>query len=353
MNRLRLYDCRNSRLPALVGLCQDNVIGIANYVNTAQRRLIYAKEGVGEGWWGTWAEIAFNVSRNEPYITLPREIARLEYIDACDRPVMIHNQFFEYLRFGNGRLPKTFVCRDQCGILSGYTRNNAVTFVEMTNAPQYITAYMTDSQDLGKRVFIQGLDANGDAIYTTDNTNNVQGQFLTLATTAPQTTMTISQLTGIQKDQTVGVVRIYQHDPTTGDEVLLLTMQPSEMTASYRRYYLNQLPRGCCCAPGSTDDTLVQVTGIAKLELIPVQVDTDYTLIQNLEAIIEECQSARYSEIDNPSAKQMAAERHSQAVRLLNGELNHYIGKNDVAVQFAPFGSARLSRSYRKVGRLW
>lgn len=353
MQRLRLYDCRNSRLPSVVGLCQDDVSGVANFVNAAQRRLLYAPEGVGEGWWGTWAEIAFNVSRNEPYITLPREIARLEYIDACDRPITIHNQFFEYLRFGNGRLPKTYTCREQCGVLSGYTRNNAVTFTEMTNAPQYITAYMTDAQDLNKRVFIQGLDADSGVIYSQDVGNNVQGVFLSLSSTAAQTSMTLSQLSGIQKDITVGVVRIYQHDPTTGDEILLLTMQPGETTAAYRRYYLNSLPRGCCCQPGSTDDTLVQVTGIAKLELLPVTVDTDYTLIQNLEAITEECSSIRYSEMDAPSAKQMAQERHKQAIKLLNGELNHYVGKNDVAVQFAPFGTARLNRSNRKVGRLW
>lgn len=352
MQRLRLYDLRNSRLPSLIGKCQNDLLEIANYVNTAQRRLLYAKEGVGEGWWGGWAEIAFNVSRNDPYITLPREIARLEFVDACDCPIQIHNQFFEYLRFGNGRLPKNFRCRNACGILSGYTRNNAITFTEMTNAPQYITAYMTDAQDEGKKTLIQGLDANGEIITSQNVATQIEGTFLTLVTPSAQTPMTLSQINGIQKDVTVGVVRYYQHDPTTGDEILLLTMQPSETTAMYRRYYLNQLPRGCCCVPGANDDSLVQVTAIAKLELIPVVSDTDYTLIQNQEAITEECQSVRYSEMDNPGAKQMAAERHIQAIKLLNGELNHYVGKNDVAVQFYPFGTARLNRSYRKTGRL-
>ena len=44
MQRLRLFDCRMSRLPELVGLCQANITDIANIVNSAQRRLIYAKE---------------------------------------------------------------------------------------------------------------------------------------------------------------------------------------------------------------------------------------------------------------------------------------------------------------------
>lgn len=142
---------------------------------------------------------------------------------------------------------------------------------------------------------------------------------------------------------TVGVVRIYQTDPSTGEQVLLLTMQPSEQTASYRRYYFNQLPLNCCNVP-SESSTTVQVTAIAKLDLIPVTYDTDYTLIQNMEAIIEEAQSIRYSEIDSPGAKQMAQEKHRQAIWLLNGELNHYLGMNSPAIQVRPFGSARLER---------
>ena len=95
MQRLRLYDCLTSRLPSLVGLCQNNVPEIANYVNSAQRRLIYAKEAGNEGWYGTWAEIVFQVSQDAPYITLPREVDRLEVINVCDIPVRVENQFYE------------------------------------------------------------------------------------------------------------------------------------------------------------------------------------------------------------------------------------------------------------------
>lgn len=345
--RLRLYDCRASRLPSVVGLCQSNVSGIANYVNTAQRRLLYASEGGDEGWWGTWAEVVFNVSRSQPYLTLPREMARIQAITVCDSPVAVQNQFYEYLTFGNGRMPKSPRWRGCDFDNQVYSRNVAPTFIEMASAPQYITAYITDTQDIGKRTLIQGLDTSNNIIYSQDIGNQITGVFLTLNSPSVTTVMQLNQITGIQKDVTVGPVRYYQHDPNTGDEVLLLTMQPSETTASYRRYYFNNLPLNCCSAPGSTQ---VQVTGLVKLDLIPVVSDTDYLLIQNLEAIIEECQSVRYSEQDNPSAKQMAQERHLQAVRLLNGELNHFVGKDAVAVNFAPFGRARLRN--QKIGNM-
>lgn len=332
----------------MVGLCQDNIPGLANYANSAQRRLLMCKEACDEGWWGTWAEIAFNVSKAEPYITLPREIARLEWMNVCDEPVDIQNQFYEYLNFGNGRMPKTRRMQCGCSLTTGYTRNNAVTFTDLSSAPQYLTVYSTDVRDVGKRVLLQGLDANDNTIYSTDVDHQVTGEFVALDTTSVQSQNLFTQIDGIQKDQTIGIVRIYQHDPSTGDEVLLLTMQPSETTASYRRYYIDNLPCNCC---GTNEPGTVQVTAIAKLDIIPVQVDTDYLLIQNLEAIIEECGSIRYSEMDSPTAKAMSEDRHRLAIGFLNGELCHYIGKDSVAVGFAPFGSAKLRR--QKIGVLF
>ncbi len=352
MQRLRLLDCRSSRLPSVIGKCQEDLPGIARFINSAQRRLLMCKEATDDGWWGTWAEVAFNVSCNEPYITLPREIARVESINMCERPVRIQNQFFEYLQFGNGRLPKLRTnClggREGCQITQGYTRNNAVTFTEMTNAPQYITAYITDERDIGKRILLQGLDASENIVYSTDVQYQVNGVFVILNAPSVQSPNTFSQLNGIQKDVTYGPVRFYQHDPTTGDEILLLTMEPTETTASYRRYYLQGVPKNCC---GTNQEGLVQVTAIAKLDLIPVVADSDYCLIQNLEALTEECSSVRYSEMDSPAAKQMSISSHKLAIGYLNGELNHYIGKNAVAVNFAPFGSAHLP--CHKIGRLF
>ncbi len=356
MQRTRLYDIRLSRLPSVIGVCTDNIRDIANAVNTAQRRLLYAREAGEESWWGTWAEIAFNVSRTQPYITLPREIARLEAVAVCDRPVPIQNQFYEYLQFGNGRLPKQFIQtrRGSC-IQTAFSRNNAALFTDISSPPQMIAIYASDAADVDgtHRVLVQGLDQNNSVVYSQDGLNQVNGVFVTLQSPFVTAPMSFNVITGIQKDTTSGPISIFQVDPTTGAQVLLLTMEPSETTSSYRRYYFNDLPCGCCPPPGVPAGTTcdqVQVTAIAKLELIPVQVDTDYLLIRNIEAIIEECQSARYSEIDKTEAKQMAQEKHIQAIRLLNGELAHYLGINQPAVTFRPFGSARLAN--QKIGTM-
>lgn len=341
MRRTRLQDLRTSRLPGLVGLCQGDIPQIAAFVNSAQARLLMCREAGNDGWHGTFAEAVFNVDHDNPYITLPREMARIIANNWCDRYVPVQNQYFEYLTFGNGRMASN--CRGRCpSSEQTYSRNNVVTFVDMSSTPQFIRIRITEATDATKRVLIQGLDSNNVRIYTQDGVNRADGIFVSLDQPFVTTTIQWNQLTGIQKDPTDGQVQFYQVDPDTGDEVLLLTMEPGETTASYRRYYLHGLPRGCCPAPNS--DGIAQVTAIVKLDLIPVVYDTDYTLIQSVEALIEECQSVRYSEMDSPTAKQMSQERHLQAVRLLNGEIQHWYGAEQPAVQLKPFGSANLRR---------
>jgi|SRR5579863_6692249 len=359
--RLRLYDCRMSRLPSLLGKCVGDVVGIANVVNTAQRRLLYCKEASDDGWWGTWAEVVLSVSRCAPYVTLPREIARIEAVNVCDKPILLHNLFYEYLQFGNGRMPKR--CQHHLGpnrVTEAYTRNNAVLFQDLTSAPQFIAIYATNSADMQgtSRVLVQGLDQNNNVVYSQDTLVRVNGIFLTLASPFVTSPLTFNAITGIQKDVTQGPIQIFQVDPNSGAQVLLLTMEPGETTASYRRYYFNNLPCVCQPTPGNPCTTPpsppvcsnVNVTAIAKLDLVPVVSDTDYLLLQNLEAIIEESQSARYDEMDTAAAKQMAAIHHTNAVRNLNGELVHYLGAKQAAIDFKPFGSARLERV--KIGML-
>lgn len=346
MQRLRFIDVRLSSIPSAVGLCAADGPKIAAYLNSAQRRLIQCPEAGEEGWWGTWAEAAFAVSQTTPFITLPRGVARMQLSLVCNRPVSIQNQFYEYLEFGNGRLPNL---RRTCpGQINFYSENSAVTFSDLPSG-SYVSIFATNASDVGKRVLIQGLDANNINVRTLDGTNPVDGVFYTFPASLNATSLDIwNKFTGIQKDITVGPINIYAVNPTTGAQTLIHTMEPTETTAYYRRYYLNPAPLQCCnsqLTPG-----VVQVNAIVKLDLIPVIVDTDYCLIQNLEALEEECKSVRYSRMDNTQSKAMARVHHKSAVGYLNGELSHFLGKDQPAVNFAPFGDAHLSR--KRIGSL-
>lgn len=346
MQRLRFYDLRTfPRFPSLLGFCSNDSPRLAAYVNSAQRRLVLASESGDEGWWGSWAEVAFNIVQNNPIMTFGPDVARVIAFNVCNNPVPIENQFYEYMQFGNGRAPSLI---QKCpGNLTWFTRNNSPTQRQMTNAPQFIKAVATNAADVDqtspKRVLLQGNDNNNLPIYSTDGSAQVLGNFLTLQSPFVQSPTPMMSITGIQKDYTTGPVRFFQVDPTTADEVLLLEMQPWETTAWYRTYQINPTPAFCCNAPGVTS---VQCTAIVKLELMPVVADTDYLLIQNLEALIEECCAVRYSEMDTTSSKQLEAQKHKAAIRLLNGELTHYLGTQQPAIQFKPFGSASLRKQH-------
>jgi hypothetical protein len=360
MPRLRLADVLNSRLPPLIGKCAGDVAGIGEYVNSAQRFLLYCKESGDEGWNGSWAEMAFNVSRGDPYIVTPREVARLEQIDVCGRPIQINNPFFEYLQFGNGRMSKRR--RDCWGRTQAYMRNDAITPSPLVNPPKIIRIYAGDPADVqaGKRVFIGGVDNNSNTVYTQNGFNLVQGSYVTLASPFVDQPMQFNRVLDIQKDATVAPVQIFQVDPVTGAQSLMLTMEPGELVSGYRRYFLSGLhrryflsglPLNCChpqinpCQPPPPGiATTVQITALAALELIPVTVPEDYLLLQNLEAVIEECCAVRYRGMDSAASKPMAQEKHIQAVRLLNGELTRKYGLDYPAISFKPFGSADLRR---------
>jgi hypothetical protein len=307
-----------------------------------------AKEAGEEGWYGCFAEIAYKVSRNQPYVTTGRDVARLEAVNMGNQVWTINNVFAEYQQFGNGRLPKR---RPYCDWPASavFSRNNVPVFVDPPeNIPYYIFVFALNPVDQqgATRVFVQGTDPSGNTIYSLDGSNRVQGEFLTLASPFVSSTNVFQGLpTGIQKDVTQGALQFFWVNATTGVQILMLTMEPGETTASYRRYYFNALPQRCCPPPiPGAAPTDITVTAIAKLELIPVTTDTDYCLIQSQEAIINECEAIRYEGMDNPTSHGMADRKHKKAVQLLNGQLAHYLGIDNPAVSFKPFGSACHAR---------
>lgn len=340
----------NSDLPELIGACANDLPRIRNAVNRAQERLLFAPEAGDESWCGTWAEMSFTVSRSSPYLTCPREVARLEVATVCNLPIVIHNQFFEFLKFGNGRMAQCNHWRKCTSLTQAYARNNAVTFTDLSNAPQRLAIYITDDADNGRRVLLQGTDNNGNVIYSQDGLFQVQGIYVVLAKPFVMAPMQFNTLTGIQKDVTSGPIQIFQVDPSTAAQVLLSTMAAGEEVASYRRYFFDPVQFACCPTGGQTTPSPVNVTALVKLEPIPTVAAADYLLLTNKEAIISEAQSIRYEGMDTPTAKSMTVFHHKAAIRMLNGEIGHTQGVNLPDAQVKPYGSARLER--QKIGLL-
>jgi len=336
---------RRSRIPQAIGIDSADRPTLASYVNEAQTRLLQA---AGEaGWWGTWARMAFTVSQDDPFITVPREVARLIDVDVCRVPVPIQNQFYEYLQFGVGEQQVAAEANriNACPV-GVYDRGEFPTFKDITSGSM-VRVYMTNPADNTKRIFFSGTNSTGLPIYTIDGGNQVNGFFLNLDSTQPfvEYMVPIGQLTAISKDITYGPVQVFEVSLTTGEQTLIAVLAPGETTASYRRYFLQNLPKRCCECNLDMAITPIQVAALAKLEMIPVAVDTDYLLIGNIPALKEECLSVRYSEMDTDEAMRMSEFKHKKAIRLLNQELIHYLGKQQPAIGFKPFGCDTLERA--------
>jgi hypothetical protein len=348
VQRPTVADALASRLPGVIGKCQSDVAGVCTYINSATSRLLYAREVGDTSWWGSWVEVALEISRAEPHITLPFEVARIINLDVCTFPVAVQNEFFSYIRYGAGRWPKNTCVsnRTGCAPLTAFDRGTVPTFTDIITENKKLRFYMTNTADEGKRVLAQYKDSNDIPVRSLDGTVPVLGEMLTMVSPFVDSTYEVwpvRGVTGLQKDVTLGRVMVYSVDTVTTEETLISFMEPGETSANLRRYYVSGLPINCCNLPQTTSTT-VQVTALVKLEYTPVAVATDYLLIPNIEALTHECQAVRFDEMDVPSASQKSQEHHINAIRLLQGQMVANEGTQQPAIIFAPFNNARLIR---------
>lgn len=328
----------DSRIQGVLGNCAGDLPRLASVLNEAIQRLI--NTAGEEGFWGGWSKVVFNVSKDDPYITLPSQFARMISADVCRTPVRIVNEWYEFLEAGIG-LQSPCAGRNMCS-MEIYERGTVNTAYDLATTNKKIRVYPTDGRDLGKKIIFAGAkDNNGNGIYQTDLSNEVLGLKLEMTVPFVTSSMIVTSFDAIAKDDTYGDIVIKQVDATTGEEVLLSRLGPREMNPAYRRYFLSGVPANCCSDPAVTT---VQVTTMCKYEFVPVSRPTDFLLIGNIPALKQECQSIRHDEIDSAESKALAISEHRSAVRMLNAELTHYTGKNQIAVNVAPFGNASLER---------
>lgn len=345
MNRPTFSALLNSDFPQVLGLRPEDRTDCASAANSVLQRLMMDPMQPDEGWLGTWVTMFFNLvniqSNKTALIRTPQEIARLIVLDLCNTPRFIRNGFYEYLQFGTGHRPKG--CSAMlCDTTQVFDRPNVPTLVPFpSTAPQSIRIYPTDAADVGKRVVFQGPDQNGIPVLGTDTatgTSNV-GETISLQLPFVTSANKFQDCDGIIKDVTKGPVKFYTVD-ASGNQTLLSSMDPNETTASYRQYLFAGLPDNCCNIPGGA----LQVFAQAKLDFQPVVADTDYLIIPNIPALIEEGQAYRYSKMDSASAARLEAKHHAKALSLLAGHIDHVEGKVRTAIGVPIFGSQPLKR---------
>lgn len=323
-----------------VGMCSTDLPGLAALANLIQERLIKDPMAPDEGWWGGWARMAFNVMPPSFNLVTPRGVARIILMDLCKKPIFIRNEFYEFLQFGRGFQPEG--CNSGCGQhLQTYEREVVPTLSELS-APSYVRVYPTNNADVGKTVIIQGQDQNDKEVLAIDPQTGAAtlGESITIVSPFATSTNVFKTVEAVQKDVTFGEVQLYQVNASTSVETPLSAMEPGEITGAYRKYFINGISRTCC----SQDP--IQVLAMCKLDHVPVVSDQDYLRIQCLPAMLQEGQAIRMEAMENGNAQQLAVGHHAKALSLLNGELDHFLGKERTAIKVPIAGSQRIRPSF-------
>lgn len=219
-------------------------------------------------WDGTTEQNIINIFGSEDddyYITLPR------HLETCIRggmpgtkPYPTQSQWYQYISGGYGM--RTLDQRHYGALQDLGT--GFCTFRNIETAST-LTVSSAETEDAATYLYIRALDASGNKIYTTVGGEVIEGIRIDLSAAPATTSYTISNIYGLTKDITKGVVTV---EDASND---LAYLEPGELIANYRRYL----------SGGYNADNWTQIKGIFKRKHVWAVADNDPLYPDSLEAI--------------------------------------------------------------------
>lgn len=309
MNRLRYSDVK-SDIARVANVCTTDS-RVLTLTNEAHQRLVNKGK-----WVGTLQQYRICVG-DDSCLVWPRQIDTIEAWALCHTPGVIRNRWYEF----NGQGPG-IIKPDNNWFTTLIDKGTAVAFDELsnntTNKRIRVVADVTESA--GLTILLQGYDRNANWIRTLDGGTWIDGEKVTISTTAQLTTNFFSVLTGVQKPVTNGPVRLSEYTTTVIKQ--LAYYENDEQVPIYRKSFLPGMENMDGCGD-SSDCSNKTVNVIAKLRHIDVRGDNDWLLLGNRSALRLMAQ-AILKEERNLLAE--AAAYEAQATRLLQEELSTYEG---------------------------
>lgn len=345
--RKTLAQAKSSTIPQAVGLaaCDPRFLSL---LNEAQERLA----DMGK-WWGTYKRLRICVTAG--CITWPQDVLTVDSINACKAGVPIRNEWYEFQ--DDVRAPATN-CEHHgsCEERQLLDRGLVYQYRDFT-ALSTVRLYPALAADVGKRVLLQGNDANGIPIRTLDSVSGtyVNGEYVTLALPFAESVseFDVPGLTGVQKPLTQGQVTATSVATTDGVETQIAIWGPSVQNPEYRRNYLTQWPRVCAesdcrpegdgCTPADTSCSNATVEAIVRLKFIPAVVDSDWLFIENLEALKH---MMRAIQKEDANLVQESEAFRDKAIRALRNQLEAMSPKERTTINLLPQGTAKPQRIF-------
>lgn len=168
-------------------------------------------------------------------VTLPREIETILGVNIGGHPALGHDEVFSFHLNGPGDFTTT----------CDYSWFNTGTFPTYRDlrCPSKVIAFLDSEEDSGKLIRVFGFDDQNRPLRTQVGDTWEDGYrvptifgYALPDSSAP----TISRITSIVKDRTVGNIRLSSFDNSTFTGTLLGVFEPDETLPSYRRIRVNR-----------------------------------------------------------------------------------------------------------------
>lgn len=327
---LTLGAVKDSSILNVAGVCKTSP-QFTQLLNEAVQRLM----DYGE-WWCTVVKARVCIQRN--CITWPRWVGTELAMNLCGHNRKLQNGWYDFIPLSrsdcacSGRWPSTIAAVDdgQMPVFANVPCGSA----------NYLRAYPRIRADIGKTITFYGIDSNGQTLMTRDLNTGAwyEGETVTLAAGYVQTAAQFREVQRVQKDSTTGPVDVYQYDATNDVLLEMAHYDPGETNPMYRHATL----RGGLCSSGAckaADGTIVPRTVeiLAKLQFIPVSVDTDTVQIDCIPALKLMIQCIRTEESGDDDG---AAKKQVMAIKELNRQLRNKLPLDQIPIHVSASGTA-------------
>lgn len=179
---------------------------------------------------------------------------------------------------------------------------------------RYIRYYITDANDVGKKITIFGRKFGGLPLQEKENGQTVEGLTLTANNPFVSTFDLVTGIESIVREPTVGPAYLFEYDPACGTLRDIAAYRPGETHPRYRASLILNVPRrtmdaqGCCWTP---------IEALVKLKFIELVHERDFIPVDNLRAVKLGFQAVKLEEANQDDK---ANEKWAAAVHELNLE---------------------------------
>lgn len=321
---LTFGELKTSTASDIAGTCSGSA-QFAARVNESIRRLMRRGD-----WLGTVVPI--HVCSRAGCVVFPRYVGTVRKINVCKSPIAIKNVWYDFLEHRD-RSTWGGWCGCEARMIGS---TEAATFSDIFGDGRFVRAYCTARADVGKTIQLFGEDNHGQPLRTENSDGSyTEGITITFAAPFASTSIYVRRIDRVIKDVTTGDVRLYAYNPVTDILEDLALYSPSETVPSYAKYQLHAQTWPTTTAPGqNTCCPSMSVVALVKLKFIPVQVDSDLVLIQNIDALKDMLQSLRFKENGDYAT---AAQYEAQSIRELNLQLRDDNPEDQMPVEVDPF----------------